>query len=82
MDRHEKMQDAGGYKMKSWVDAMDKGGVWRVGRVKNKEDDRLLVVFDGWSEKHSQVHVSSHKKTYCEHSDKLAPLRMHTRGIS
>lgn len=43
------------YKIKNWVDAKDTQGIWRLGRIVKKLDDRVVVTFDGWSEKYDQV---------------------------
>lgn len=72
MQKSQKPQDF--YKMKSWCDAKDETGVWRVGRIKKRVSTKILVIFDGWSEKY--------KRTYCTHSGFIAPFRMHTIGYT
>jgi hypothetical protein len=49
-------------------------GVWRLGRIKRKVKTRILVHFDGWSDKWEQW--------YCLHSELIAPIRMHSRGYT
>ena len=62
------------YKQKTWCDAKDGLGVWRLGRVKKRQKNNVLVHFDGWSDKWKQWH--------CIHSNMLAPLRMHSQGYT
>jgi len=62
------------FKQKTWCDAKDGLGVWRLGRVKKRQKQRVLVHFDGWSDKWKQWH--------CIHSALLAPLRMYSRGYT
>lgn len=62
------------YKLKSWCDAKDVKGVWRMGRIKKKTKNVITVHFDGWSDKYKGV--------YCTHSKCLAPLRMFSRGYT
>ena len=62
------------YKQKTWCDAKDGLGVWRLGRVKKKQRNKILVNFDGWSDRWKQWH--------CIHSSMLAPLRMHSKGYT
>lgn len=62
------------YKQKTWCDAKDGMGVWRLGRIKRKVKTRILVHFDGWSDKWEQW--------YCLHSELIAPIRMHSRGYT
>ena len=72
MQKSQKPQDF--YKMKSWCDAKDEAGIWRVGRIKKRVQSKILVIFDGWSEKY--------KRNYCTHSALIAPFRMHTIGYT
>jgi len=62
------------YNPKTWCDALDYTGVWRLGRIKKSEDNYILVLFDGWSEKW--------KQWYCKHSPTIAPVRTHTYGYT
>lgn len=72
MQKSQKPQDF--YKMKSWCDAKDEAGSWRVGRIKKRVQSKIWVIFDGWSEKY--------KRNYCTHSALIAPFRMHTIGYT
>ncbi len=47
------------YKVKGWVDARDCGQKWRLGRIKKILDGKVLISFDGWSEKYNQVRSGS-----------------------
>ena len=60
--------------MKSWCDAKDTTGVWRIGRIKRKLKNLITVHFDGWSDKYKIV--------YCLHSNHIAPIRMHSKGYT
>ena len=62
------------FKQKTWCDAKDSLGVWRLGRIKRRQKQRVLVHFDGWSDRWKQWH--------CVHSSLLAPLRMYSRGYT
>ena len=62
------------YKLKSWCDAKDGLGVWRMGRVKKRIKDIVKIDFDGWSDKW--------KQSYCVHSSLIAPFRMHSKGYT
>lgn len=72
MKRNQGPQDY--YKQKSWCDAKDSLGVWRVGRIKRRQKNIITVYFDGWSEKW--------KQSYCIHSSLIAPFRMHSIGYT
>lgn len=62
------------YKQKSWCDAKDCLGIWRIGRIKKKTKNLVTVHFDGWS--------GRYKTVYCTHSNFIAPIRMHSRGYT
>lgn len=62
------------YKQKTWCDAKDGLGIWRLARVKKKQKNKVLVNFDGWSDRWKQWH--------CLHSTMLAPLRMYSKGYT
>lgn len=62
------------YKQKTWCDAKDGLGVWRLGRIKKRVKSKVLVYFDGWSDRW--------KQWYCIHSSLIAPIRMHSRGYT
>ena len=62
------------YKQKTWCDAKDGLGVWRLARVKKRQKNKVLVNFDGWSDRWKQWH--------CLHSTMLAPLRMYSKGYT
>ena len=62
------------FKQKTWCDAKDGLGVWRLGRVKKKQKHKVLVHFDGWSDKWKQWH--------CIHSNMIAPLRKFSKGYT
>jgi hypothetical protein len=72
MHTSQKVQDF--YKQKSWCDAKDGLGVWRVARIKKRQKKIITVHFDGWSEKW--------KQTYCLDSALIAPFRMHSIGYT
>lgn len=62
------------YKLKSWCDAKDQKGEWRLGRIKQKKKNIITVHFDGWSDRY--------KLFYCIHSKNLAPARHFSRGYT
>ena len=72
------MEDSKYYKVKSWVDAKDTSGIWRMARIKTKKlvnkKPVFTVHFDGWSGKHNL--------SYCLHSPSLAPLRKYSKGYT
>ncbi|OMJ95660.1 hypothetical protein SteCoe_907 [Stentor coeruleus] len=72
MNQTPKVQDF--YKQKSWCDAKDTLGIWRVGRIKKRTKTIIIVHFDGWSDKWKQI--------YCLHSTLIAPFRMHSKGYT
>ncbi|OMJ74131.1 hypothetical protein SteCoe_27019 [Stentor coeruleus] len=72
MNQIPKVQDF--YKQKSWCDAKDTLGVWRVGRIRKRTKTIVVVHFDGWSDKWKQI--------YCLHSTLIAPFRMHSKGYT
>lgn len=72
MNQIQKVQDF--YKQKSWCDAKDTLGVWRVGRIRKRTKTIAIVHFDGWSDKWKQI--------YCLHSTLIAPFRMHSKGYT